>query len=101
MGSLSCGLPTEEYVYEVILIYSSFPILYSQLASKTIQRVAEVFIKVTSLSILVWSKAGPNQKYPPTNSFLCTYVLSLDMVSSTATWRFGAALAIRTSSNSW
>ena len=45
MGSLSCVLPNKAYVYTVLLIYSSSPIIFGQPSFWSIQCMEEVFLQ--------------------------------------------------------
>ena len=62
VGSLSCVSSTTAYLYEVLLNYSSLPIISGQPSSLTIQSVEEVFLQVMIPSFPGQAKSGPNRQ---------------------------------------
>ena len=56
MWSLSWVSPTTSYIYRVLTIYSSSPIISVKPSGRPIQRMAQVFVQVMSLSRPGWSK---------------------------------------------
>ena len=67
--------PTTTYVCVVLLIYLSLLIVSGQLAVRSIQDMAKLFLQFTIPSLPGREKAGPELQKPLTPSFLRIYVL--------------------------